>query len=406
MKVGRLPAAACVILAGVLVWALRRTLSAPPEVPFAAVRRETLVSTLATNGRAEPLEFVTVRAEREGLVERVAVERGREVAAGAVLAELDSRQVRAELAAAEARVEQARAAFELLRRGGRAAELAELESALWKAHLELQQAQREQQTLERLVEKQAAALQELEAARDRLQRSRAEIQGLENRRKSLVSPADLAAAEARLREAQAARDQALGRLQQGRIRAPISGVVYDLRVRRGDYLRTGDIVAALGRLDPVRVRVYVDEPELGRLAPGMPVTISWDALPGRVWQGRIQQTPLQVAALGTRQVGEVLLTIENPGRDLLPGANVNAEIRTQVVNAGLVIPKEAVRREKDQTVVWVLDAGDRLALRRIKLGASSPTRTQVLEGLREGEQVALTTQHPLRDGLRVRVIPP
>ncbi len=242
--------------------------------------------------------------------------------------------------------------------------------------------------------------------RDRLAEVRAEMQGLENKRRALVSPPEITAAEARLKEAQAARDQAFQRLQQSQIRAPLSGVVYELRVRRGDYLNPGDALAAIGELDPVRVRIYVDEPELGRLAAGMPVTITWDALPGRTWEGRIEQTPLQVTALGTRQVGEVLLTIRNPKGDLLPGANVNAEIRTQVINAGLVIPKEAVRLERDGNGVFVLEAGDRVRWRAVKLGASTLTRTQVLEGLREGERVALTSQHPLRDGLRVRALLP
>ncbi len=400
-----LMAAAVILLAG-LLWALRQVFSGPPEVPFAVVKRETLVSTLASNGKVEPLEFAVVRTEHEGLLQRVLVKRGQRVTRGTLLAQLGTGRERTELAAAEARLQQARAALEILRRGGPAAELAELDSALARAHLDLARLERECRVLEKLVEKQAAAPHELEVARDHLAQVRAEIHGLENKRRALVSPPEIAAAEARLKEAQAARDQAFQRLQQSQIRAPLNGVVYELRVRRGDYLNPGDALAAIGELDPVRVRIYVDEPELGRLKAGMPVTITWDALPGRSWEGRIEQTPLQVTALGTRQVGEVLLTIRNPAGDLLPGANVNAEIRTQVINTGLVIPKEAVRRESQGTGVFVLEAADRIAWRVVKLGASTLTRTQVMEGLREGERVALTSQHRLRQGLRIRPVFP
>lgn len=406
MKARRLLAAALLAAVAVVVWAIRRGYSAAPEIHLATARREALVSTLATNGKVEPCEFVEVRAAREGLLERVAVEKGRRVQPGALLAELDDREARAGLGAAQARLQQARAALEILEGGGRAAELAEIENALGRARLELETAERDYQVFERLAGKQAVSARELEAARDRLQRARLEIQGLTKKRAALVSPAERTAAEARLKESEAARRQAEQRLQQCRILSPLGGVVYDLPVRRGDYLRPGDLVASVGKLDPVRVRVYVDEPELGRLAQGMPVTITWDALPGRQWKGRIEQTPLQVAALGTRQVGEVVLTIQNPNQDLLPGSNVDAEIRTQTINDALIIPKEAVRRQEQQTGVYLLGDGDRLSWRAVKLGASSLTRAQVLEGLREGDRVALGSERTLSDGLRVRPLLP
>ncbi|MGB9606178.1 MAG: efflux RND transporter periplasmic adaptor subunit, partial [Bryobacteraceae bacterium] len=377
----------------------------PPQVAFAKVERGQLVGTLASNGKVEPAEFVVVRAGREGVVVRLAIERGSVVRAGEVLVELDESEARTELAAAEARLEAARAALEAIRRGGPPVQLAEIRGALERVRLEAQQAERELRVLEKLLEKQAAAPAEVQAARDRLQRARAELKNLEQKRASLASDSDRTQAEARLREAQAARDVAARRLQQCKIRAPLAGVVYELRVRRGDYLRPGDEVAAVGRLNPARVRIYVDEPELGRLSHGMPVTITWDALPGRSWHGRIEQTPTQVTALGTRQVGEVLLTIENSDRDLLPGANVNAEIRTQVITGGLIIPREALRRNGGQAGVWVL-LGDRLRWRPVRPGASTLTRVQVLEGLREGELVALGPGEGLRDGLRVRLQQP
>ncbi len=398
-------------IAGVLAaaaagaWLVRRSLSAPPEVMFATVQRGELTNTLTTNGKVEPAEFVVVRSEREGTVVRVAVERGAQVNRGDIIAELDDQEARTELAAAEARVAAARASLELIRAGGRAAELAEIAASLERTRLELKEAERELQSLEKLLAKQAATAREVQAAKDRLERARLEQKGLEQRRTALVSAQDREAAEARLREAESARDQAAQRLAQCRIQSPLNGTVYELRIRRGDYLRAGDAVAGVGKLDPVRVRVYVDEPELGRLASGLPVVVTWDAEPGRRWQGSIEQLPLQVTALGTRQVGEVVLTVANPERDLLPGANVNAEIRTQVIRDGLIIPKEAVRRRSEQTGVWVL-AGDRVRWRPVRLGAATLTRAQVLDGLREGERVALGPGEALRDGLRVRPLAP
>jgi HlyD family secretion protein len=161
-------------------------------------------------------------------------------------------------------------------------------------------------------------------------------------------------------------------------------------------------VAGVGDLRRLRVRVYVDEPELGRVGVGMPVTVTWDALPGRQWRGAVERMPTQVTPAGTRQVGEVLCTIDNPDLKLLPGTNVNVEITSQVVTGGLTIPKEALRNTSGQVGVYALD-GDRVRWRPIQLGASSVTRAVVLSGLNAGDRVALPADKLLHDGDAVRV---
>ena len=136
----------------------------------------------------------------------------------------------------------------------------------------------------------------------------------------------------------------------------------------------------------MRVRVYVDEPELGRVATGEPVRITWDALPGREWPGTVEKRPSEIVALGSRQVGEVLCTIANPNRELVPGKNVNAFILTQVVPNALTIPKTAVRRENGVGVFLLQD--NTIRWRSVKTGASDALRVEVVDGLQDGDLVA------------------
>jgi len=68
----------------------------------------------------------------------------------------------------------------------------------------------------------------------------------------------------------------------------------------------------------VRVWLYVDEPLLGRVAPGQPVTITWEALPGRQWCGAVEKMPADIRPLGSRQVGDVVSVIDNPGASCYP----------------------------------------------------------------------------------------
>ena len=137
----------------------------------------------------------------------------------------------------------------------------------------------------------------------------------------------------------------------------------------------------------------------------MPVIISWIAMPGRHWDGEVDRTPTQIVPLGTRQVGEVVCVIRNPDRDLLPGTNVDVEIRSATVENAVTVPKEAIHNEHGQTGVYLLK-GDGIEWKRITPGVSNTTRIQVTEGVSSGDAVALFSEKPLHDGMQVKAVFP
>lgn len=393
-----------VALVGAGAWYAVTLRNRPPEVPFARVTRGTIESTIPTNGKVEPIEWAEAHTDRPGPVSKILVRRGERVALGAPLIELDTTEITADLAAAQSRIAQARAELEVLDRGGRAVELSTIASDLENARQELATGRREHDTLVRLEAKQAATRHDVAQAKDRVDRAELQIRALESRRGALVSPPDRSSAEARLRDAEAASALAQERIRKSVVRAPVPGTVYQFDLKFGAYLNAGDLVATIGQLERVRVKVFVDEPDLGRLAARLPVTITWDALPGRQWKGSVDRTPSQIVALGTRQVGEVLCVIENPKNDLLPGTNVNADIRTDAAEGVLTIAKEVIRREMGESGVFML-TGQTVAWKKIKLGIGSTTHTQV-EGLNEGDAVAMPTGQALRDGMVVAPVFP
>jgi HlyD family secretion protein len=388
-------------LAG-LGWYVNNWRNQPPEIPFVKVLREPITSSVSTNGKVEPLDWAPARAERAGTVVAILVERGKQVEQGAPLVEINSDDAKAELAAAQARIEQARADLAMFERGGRTTDLAEIASGIDKAKLELAAAQKDFDVNTRLLAKGAATAVEVAAAKQRVDTANLQIRSLEQKRDALVAGPDKSAALARLHDAEAAAELAHQRIKQSIIRAPISGVIYQFDLKRGAYLNAGDIVANIGKLDRVKVNVYVDEPDLGRVSRGLPVSISWDALSGRTWTGVVDKMPTQIEKMDSRQVGQVICIIENPGRDLLPGTNVTAEIRAESVQNALTVPREAIRRELGQAGVFVL-SGDRVVWKKITMGIGNTTRAQV-EGLSEGDSVALPTEKPLKEGMIVKAL--
>jgi HlyD family secretion protein len=388
-----------VMVAAVVGWGLLRK-HAPPQIPFTKVKRTTLVSTLATNGKVEPFEWRPIRAEKAGILSNLTVKNGEEVRKDQVIGSISDPTLQSEVLGAEARVAEARANLSALETGGRPAELTEIENNLRQANLQLEQERKEAVSLERLSEKQAATRLEVDAAKQKVQQTEAVIEGLNQRRKSLVPKSDVAAAQARLQDTQAALSLVRDRAAQAVVRAPMTGTIYGLEARIGAYVNPGDLLANVGQLERLRVRLYVDEPELGRVSEGQPVSITWEALGGREWKGSVERKPSSIQPLGSRQVGEVLCWIDNPGRELIPGTNVDASIRTAVVDNALIIPKESLRRDPQGSFVYRLD-GDTIERRAVKTGNSSITEVQITEGLSQDDAVALPTDVPIRPGDRV-----
>jgi len=390
--------------AGVVIGLATRR-AAPPSVPFEIARRETLVSTLSTNGKVEPVEWTEVTSEREGRIARVLVRRGQAVAEDTPLAQLETPAADSDLAAAQARLARAQADLDSFQRGGRATDLAEIDSSLAKLNVEKDAAQRDVASLERLRAQQAATRDELDAARDRLKRTVAEIDGWRNKRAALAPAEDRQAAAARVADTQAALALVRRQIEQATLRSPRAGIVYDLPVHAGEWLAAGAPVGRVGRTDRLKIQLYVDEPDLGKVRLGLRVKVTWDALPGREWSGEISQLPAQVAPLGARQVGEVGVIVDAPQRDLPPGANIDARLNAQVAEHALTVSKASLRREDGSVGAFVLE-GTRVVWRQLRVGITSDTRAEILAGIKEGEAVALPGDRALKNGLEVTPIYP
>jgi len=386
------------LVLAVVVWGLMRR-NAPADARFVRARRQTLVTTLPTNGKAEPIVWETARAPAAGLLSRVAVQDGETVAAGTVLAEIADPALNADLQSAQAHLGEAQANLAALE-SARPSDEVEISNSLARARLDLEREQKELDVRKRLLAKQAATAQDVQEQADKVARLQNEIAGLQKRRAALVNAPEVDAAKARVRAAEAELEQVRQRSALTQVHAPIAGEIYSLPVRSGGYVKAGDEIASIGRLDRLRVRVYVDEPLLGRVEDGQLVTIRWEAAPGKQWQGRVERKPEEIKALGSRQVGEVLCTIENPGHDLIPGANVDAEIRTAVVENALVIPKEALRHDSGGDYALLLKGGT-VERRPVKTGNSTVSLMQILDGLSEGDAVALPSETELKPGDRV-----
>jgi HlyD family secretion protein len=185
----------------------------------------------------------------------------------------------------------------------------------------------------------------------------------------------------------------------------LSGIVYSLPVLEGAYVNPGDLVLQEADLSKVRVRAFVDEPDVGRLVGGDPIEITWDALPGRIWHSRVTLIPALIKLHGTRNVGETTCVVDNPDLKLLPNVNVGVTIVTAEHHEVLTVPREAVHQEDSRTYVYQIQ-NDELSRRDVQTSISNLTQVEVTGGLPDNALVALAplNSKPLRNALAVRVV--
>ncbi len=389
-----------------LWWGLDHRDSAP-EIHFATAQHIRIESTVSTNGKVEPSEWAAARAETAGMVRTISVQRGQNVRAGQTLVTLDTTAAQSDLAGAQAREEEARAESATVGQGGKASQLATINGSIRTQQAMVDAAQRNYDSMRRLAAAQAATKLQVQDAKDALDRAKLQLSSLEDQRRTLVTTSDKAVAQAKLHDAQAAVTAARHTVGLGDIRAPISGTVYQFDLKVGAYVQPGELVALIGDLDRVKVTVYVDEPDLGRVGEGEPVSITWDARPGQKWWGRVNKLPTEVVALGTRTVGEVTTIVDNPGHDLLPGVTVNATIISRVVNDALSIPKAALRIMHGTSGVYKLK-GDFVTWVPVQTGISDVNNVQILSGIGQGDRVADRVVEPtdaeIKNRMRVRAV--
>ena len=378
----------------------------PLKVRTTTVDRGPIRSLISTNGKVEPIQNFEAHSPVPTTIKRLLVKEGDHVRKGQLLVQLDDADLRSQAARAQAQMKAAQADQADLTGGGTHEEILTLDSQLIKARSLRDNAQRNLDALRRLQQQGAASAGEVTQAQEALQRAEADTTLLEQKKKDRYSQPEVAKVTAQGAQAQAAYEAAEDALAKSSVRAPFDGIVYTLPVKQGAYVQTGDLLLQVGDLSQMLVRTFVDEPDIGRLASGQKIEVTWDALPGRIWKGAVSTIPATVKLRGSRNVGEVTCTVDNHDLRLLPNVNVGVTVITAEHSGVLTLLREAVRM--DDTRPYVYQVVDGVLKRRgVEVSIQNLTRVEITAGLPENSVVALSSADtkPLTDGARVRVVP-
>ncbi len=320
------------------------------------VQRQKISERLFYTGVIEAWDKINVTPDIGGKIAKIHVEEGDKVQKGQLLAELDTRAVRLQL-------EQAQAAL-----------------AVAKANYN--DAQKNMERMERLKKEDAASDQQYEKVKLAYD-----------------------AAEAQLKQAQAALNLARYSLDVSLMKAPFSGVVASRNAEVGDVINPmmggfSPTSGVLTLMDFSRVKIEIDatQQDVARIKRGQPTELRVTALPDRIFQGQVSIVNITADPLSKKFKVEV--TIDNPDLALRPNTFGEVSLEVSTHEHALVIPQKAVLENK-----YVFRVKDDNTVERIdlSLGLQNSDRIEVINGLKEGDLVVVEGNFGLEDGTQIEI---
>lgn len=368
-----------------------------PVVPAVTANLAPLVRTLQFSARVATASRVDVGSTLTGRVLEVAVAQGAQVKAGDVLVRLESAELRAALAQAQASQRQAAARLDGLRTSGRSAVqagVAQAESVRLAAQAELLRTQD-------LVAKGFVSQARLDEALRALAVAQAQLASARAQSAANAEPGtDVAQAQAQLALATAAAQAAMARLGEAVLTAPADARVLARMAEPGQIVQPGRALLSLALAGPLQLVAQVDERFLQQLQPGQPASVLADAYPTQRFAARV----LSIAPLVDAQRGAVEVKFslpQAPPAFLREDMTLSLEVETARRAQALVVPVAALRGDDPAaTDVWLARDG-RVEARKVRLGLRTLESVEVLEGLSAGDTVLVGMAPP--PGQRVRV---
>ena len=354
------------------------------------VKRETIDRNVVATGKVTPITKADLKSKASGIVQKLLADYNDHVKAGQVLVELDKEQLaaqvqqaKAQLAASEANASMSAADYERAKVDAEGVDV----PMLWRQY------ERSQQMAKDGVVSQSAlddAQKNYVMAKNKQDEGKANLG---------VSKAKVIQTQAQVQADRANLDQVEQNLHYATIVAPIDGTVLSRDVQVGDAVSSilvlgsqATPIMTIGDIRQVYVLGKVDESDIGKVSLGQPARIKVESFKDKTFDGKVTK----ISPMGTEKDNvttfEVRVSIDNPGGELKANMTANAEILLEEHKDVLTVPEAAIVYDKDKKAsVDLYDPKAKDGKKRVSItaGISNGTKTEVLSGLKENDQVVL-----------------
>ena len=380
-----------VLLFATFVGSCRNGQGSIDQTSTATAARRALKVTVSTNGVIEPIDRSEIFAPIDAIVAQLPIHEGDEVTKGQLLVRLESDALKTALVGARAALLQARRQAQPVLAGPSPEELTAIDASITESQLQLQQLGEALRREEALLNKSATTRLAVENLRERVKVLEVQIGNLNAKKETLLNRYTQKEREWEVKRI-AEMEQQVKLIEQqlatSSLYAPHDGVVYTLPVKPGIFVTKGQVLTQIFVPGQVRLRAYVDEPDLGRIERGQATLIEWDGLPGKKWTGKVERPAESVVALGNRSVGYVICSVEGSPKELIPNSKVSVQIVTTQKADALLVPRAAVFNHSGTPTVIKLE-GNRKVFKSVTLGVANAQEIEILDGLEEGSKVMI-----------------
>lgn len=356
---------------------------APIPVAVTVAAERLLPGSLEVTGTLMPDAQTEIPAEPEQRIAEVLVERGQLVAAGQVIARLEAEDARHLLREAEAIEAQLRERLGLVA----GAPFDPLQTPeVRQAQAALDRAEADHRRFAQLAQEGAVSRADHDLRRADYLMARAQYETTLNQMRQLYQ--GLLAQKVRV---------AMGRkaVEDTVVRAPFAGLIAERHVSVGRFMKKGDRIATLVRIDPLRIELNVPEGAVAAVRPGQTVSFAVQAYPDRRFEGTIAYVGPALRADARALVVEAI--VPNPRGLLRPGLFATASIQLPATVPSVMVPAAALRDDGGVQTLFVLRE-DRAELRIVQVGREAHGAVEILRGLRAGEPVIVPRLPGLADG--------
>jgi RND family efflux transporter MFP subunit len=364
--------------------------SGPVQVRVAPVSAREIQRAVETVGTLFPYDEAIISAEIDGRVDEVKVDLGDAVVANQVLAHINDEEQRYLLAQNEAQLRQTLERLGLKNENDKVKDIRQTPDVR-RAEADLIDAEQRHKRTSELVKNGIGSPQDLDQAVARLNAARATYDATLNQTRDLIQQVERNKAALELQRK---------KLRDTSIRAPFASHVKERQVTVGQYVQPKTPVFTLVKTDPIRLRAEVPE----RMAPWIRVNqqaeVTLEAFGDRKFYGKIWRISPTVDQSKRTFIVEVL--IQNPNDELKPGSYAKARVVTNHVERVTFVPVKAVNYIYGANKAYVVK-GDAVEAREVKLGDRFDENVEIVEGLREGERVAVSQLARLDTGVKISV---
>lgn len=364
----------------------RKVQEASLPVKVTDAHRGDLIITLKSPGEAVTSMNIVVKAEVGGLIEKLNVEESQHVKRGELLAELDDTEYRLNLERQEAARLKVLSDYLVEKRFSDKGELSvavdekgvqEAKDAYEKERQQYREGKISQEEYEKASKNYEMVL----------------IESGKMKEEVLAAAKNLTQNEIAVKEAQLT-------LEKTKVRAPFSGIVFDIQVSPHERVSAGTELFTLVNIDRIHVQARVLESEIGKMRVGREVDLKFSAYPGKVFKGKVKA--ISPVVNPDDRTCKVTIDVANPEEEIKPGMHAEVEIAAEIYEDRLLIPQDAVLVRMGRKLAFVVEEGI-AKWRYIEVGIENEDYAEVLDGVKEGETVIIEGHFTLAHDANVRI---